>query len=203
MYKALAFTHRATAWEACLCVFLNYCMVFKRSQYVHNRIVRWRKHITYTSSSRALVLVQCGHGMAGVRFFVGLWVPYNWGLFCIPEGHPETPSDERGPSVQRWNRRPDQLCSNSSQCLNLLFPINNPQWQLEVPDQCYWPPLWKKGQGSGPCPLVVALLGCLENALWFSRQCCNNTLSLLTPLGRSPSALTVCPPSVCVCFHLR
>lgn len=81
MYKVLASTPWAAAGEACLCVFLNYCMVLKRSQYVHNHIVRWGKHITYTSSSRALVLVQCGHSMVGVPFLAGLWMPCNWGLF--------------------------------------------------------------------------------------------------------------------------
>jgi hypothetical protein len=35
-------------------VFVNYCMLFKRSQYVRNHIVRWRTHITYTSSSGPL-----------------------------------------------------------------------------------------------------------------------------------------------------
>lgn len=104
--------------KICL-VFFSYCMVFKRSQYVHNHIMLsgGGKHITYTSSSGALVLVWCGHSVTGMLFLTGLCELCNWGLFCILEGDPETPSDERRPSVQRWNRRPGQLCSNRSSVL--------------------------------------------------------------------------------------
>lgn len=60
-------------------------MVFKRSQYVHNHIMLsgGGKHITYTSSSGALVLVWCGHSVTGMLFLTGLWKLCNWGLFCI------------------------------------------------------------------------------------------------------------------------
>lgn len=47
------------------------------------------KHITYTSSSGALVLVWCGRSVTGMLFLTGLWELCNWGLFCISEGDPE------------------------------------------------------------------------------------------------------------------
>lgn len=73
-------------WEGISSCLYNYCVLFTRSQCVHAHAVRRGRHITYTNRPGALVLVQCGHSVAGVLFLVGWWVLCDWGLFCIPEG---------------------------------------------------------------------------------------------------------------------
>lgn len=52
------------------------------------------KNPSPTPQLRDPVLIQCGHHVAGMPFPAGLWVLCDRGIFCIPEGDPETPSEE-------------------------------------------------------------------------------------------------------------
>jgi hypothetical protein len=161
----------------------------KRAQCIHNQSA-WGKGSSPADSSGAPCRAQCV-GAVGRSLPAVPQMSCDQSPFCLPEWNPEVPA-WRETSFQLLIRRRDQ--SSCFSCAQSFLFYNSP-----------WVALGRAGGLSrGKDGVWCGLWHCwaaLRIPFCFPNMC--TVLSLLTPLGRSPSALTVCPPSVCVCFHLR